>query len=259
MTQLTLVIGNKNYSSWSLRPWLAMKQAGLDFAEIRIPLYVPTSREEIQHYSPTGKVPVLKDGDITVWESLAICDYIAERYASNLWPEDTAARAVARSVSAEMHAGFAKLRENMPMDCRARYPGLGMNPVVQADIDRITAIWQECRERFGAGGDFLFGHFTIADAMYAPVVSRFVTYGVKLDAAAQAYADAIWALPAMHEWLTAASAEEESIPNPAVSRSATGSEWLGGAYRLHPSSNKQRDRTSTDKTRLLVSAYSFAS
>ncbi|MCA1992801.1 MAG: glutathione S-transferase family protein, partial [Coleofasciculus sp. S288] len=173
MTQLTLVIGNKNYSSWSLRPWLAIKQAGLNFTEVRIPLDMPTTHEEIRRYSPSGRVPVLLDGKLTVWESLAICEYVAERFAPTLWPEDAAVRAVARSVSAEMHAGFVKLRENMPMDCRARYPGLGMNPGVQADIDRITTIWRECRNNFGTGGDFLFGQFAIADAMFAPVVSRF--------------------------------------------------------------------------------------
>jgi glutathione S-transferase len=214
MTQLTLVIGNKNYSSWSLRPWLAMKQAGLDFAEVRIPLDTPTSHQEILRYSPSGRVPVLRHGDLTVWESLAICEYVAERFAPNLWPEDAAAKAVARSVSAEMHAGFVNLRENMPLDCRARYPGLGMNPSVQADIDRITAIWHECRHNFGSGSDFLFGHFTIADGMFAPVVSRFVTYDVKLDSVAQAYAEAIWGLPAMQEWLAAASSEVESIAVP---------------------------------------------
>jgi glutathione S-transferase len=213
MTQLTLVIGNKNYSSWSLRPWLAMKQAGLDFAEVRIPLDTPTTHQEILRYSPSGRVPVLLDGNLTVWESLAICEYIAERFAPNLWPEDTAARAVARSVSAQMHAGFANLRQNMPMDCRSRLCILGINPGVQADIDRITAIWRKCRENFGTGGDLLFGHFTIADAMFAPVVSRFITYDVPLHSIAKAYSDAIWALPAMQEWVAAASSETESISN----------------------------------------------
>jgi glutathione S-transferase len=211
MTQLTLVIGNKNYSSWSLRPWLAMKQAGLDFAEVRIPLDMPTTHQEIRRYSPSGRVPVLRHGELTVWESLAICEYVAECFAPNLWPEDTVARALARSVSAEMHAGFQSLRENMPMDCRARLSDLSMKPSVQADIDRITTIWHECRHNFGSNGDLLFGHFTIADAMFAPVVSRFVTYDVKLDSVAQAYADAIWTLPAMQEWLAAASSEVESI------------------------------------------------
>ncbi len=213
MTQLTLVIGNKNYSSWSLRPWLAMKQAGLDFAEVRIPLDTPNTYQEIRRYSPSGRVPVLLDGDLTLWESLAICEYIAERFAPKLWPEDSIARAVARSVSAEMHSGFNNLRQNMPMDCRSRLCVLGKNPLVEADIDRITIIWQECREKFGAGGDLLFGHFTIADAMFAPVVSRFVTYGVKLPPVAQAYVEAVWTLPTMQEWVAAAITETESILN----------------------------------------------
>ena len=194
-----------------MRPWLAMKQAGLDFAEIRIPLDTPTSHQEIRRYSPSGRVPVLLHNDLTIWESLAICEYVAEGFAQNLWPKDTAARAIARSVSTEMHAGFVSLRQNMPMDCRSRHPGLGMNASVQADVDRITAIWRECREKFGDGGDLLFGHFTIADAMFAPVVSRFVTYGVQLDSVAQAYIEAVWALPAMQEWVTSANNEVESI------------------------------------------------
>ncbi len=213
MTQLTLVIGNKNYSSWSLRPWLAMKQAGLDFAEVRIPLDTPTTHQEIVRYSPSGRVPVLRDGDLTIWESLAICEYVAERFAPNLWPEDTVARALARSVSAEMHAGFVNLRQNLPLNCRARFPNWDINASVQADIDRITAIWQECRHQFSQGGDLLFGDFSIADAMFAPVVSRFITYDVKLDTVAQSYAEAVWALPAMQEWVTAASNEVENIDN----------------------------------------------
>jgi len=131
MTKLTLVIGNKNYSSWSLRAWLAMKQAGLEFAEVRIPLDWPTTHEEIRRYSPSGKVPVLIDGELKVWESLAICEYVAERFANDLWPADVAERAIARSICAEMHAGFQNLRENMPMDCRNRYPGEGMTPGVE--------------------------------------------------------------------------------------------------------------------------------
>ncbi|HEY9608039.1 glutathione S-transferase family protein [Allocoleopsis sp.] len=211
MTQLTLVIGNKNYSSWSLRSWLAMKQAGLDFTEIRIPLDTPTSYQEIRRYSPSGRVPVLLDGNLRVWESLAICEYIAEHFAPHLWPEDKAAKALARSISAEMHAGFHSLRETMPMDCRTRLCLLGMNPRLQADIDRITAIWHECRKNFGVKGDFLLGHFTIADAMFAPVVSRFITYDVKLDEVARAYIETIWALSAMQEWVEAANNEVESI------------------------------------------------
>ncbi|MEG4282583.1 glutathione S-transferase family protein [Microcoleus sp. A006_D1] len=211
MTELTLVIGNKNYSSWSLRAWLAMKQAGLEFAEVRIPLDAQTTHEEIRRYSPSGKVPVLIDGDLKVWESLAICEYVADRFAKDLWPADVAARAYARSICAEMHAGFQNLRENMPMDCRNRYPGEGMTDGVQAEIDRIFAIWRECRQKFGTGGNMLFGKFTVVDAMFAPVVMRFVTYGVKLDSEAKDYADAILALPAIQEWIAAACSESESF------------------------------------------------
>jgi glutathione S-transferase len=211
MTQLTLVIANKNYSSWSLRSWLAMKQAGLEFAEIRIPLDLPTTYRDIHRYSPSGRLPVLLDGNIKVWESLAICEYVAEHWAPQLWPADTALKAHARSISAEMHAGFVNLRESMPMDCRARFPGMGLNPGVQADIDRILSIWRECRQQFEAKGDFLFGDFTIADAMFAPVVSRFITYGVKLDTVSQAYVDALWSLPTMQEWVEAATHEVETI------------------------------------------------
>ena len=212
MTPLTLVIGNKNYSSWSLRPWLAMKQAGLDFVEVRIPLDTPETRARISRYSPSGRVPVLIHDDLTIWDSLAICEYLAEQFPGHGLPEDRAARAIARSVSAEMHSGFSNLRQHMPMDCRARLPGQGRVPGVQSDIDRVTEIWRTCRQQFGAGGDFLFGQFTLADAMYAPVVSRFVTYSVELDETAKAYADAVWSLPAMQEWVAAAAAESEHLP-----------------------------------------------
>lgn len=212
MTQLTLVIGSKNYSSWSLRPWLAMKQAGLEFDEIRIALDTPTSLQEIRQYSPAGKVPILLDNGLTIWDSLAICEYLAEHYPTkHWWPEDKAARAVARSISAEMHSSFQALRQNMPMNCRAFLPGKGMAPGVQADIDRITAIWRDCRQNFGTGGEMLFGESTIADAMFAPVVSRFTTYDVQLDPTSRAYAEAIWALPAMQEWVAAAQTKIEVL------------------------------------------------
>ena len=211
MNQLTLVIGNKNYSSWSLRPWLTMKKIGLDFTEIRIPLYTPESKQKLLEHSPAGKVPILHHGDITVWESLAICEYIAETFDSSLWPKDNQARAIARSVSNEMHAGFNALRNCMPMNIRAHLSGKGMNPQVKADIERIKTIWRDCRQFFGQQGDFLFGNFTIADAMFAPVVSRFVTYGVELDAVEQAYADTIWQLPEIQLWQDAASKEKETI------------------------------------------------
>jgi glutathione S-transferase len=209
---LTLIIGNKNYSSWSLRAWLMLKQAGVAFEEIRVPLDTPETADRLRSYSPSAKVPVLKAGALTIWESIAIGEYIAEQFPeAQLLPQDSAVRAIVRSVSAEMHAGFAALRQKMPMDCRSRYPGRGMTSAVQRDIDRITTLWRDCRQQYGSSGDFLFGHFTLADAMYAPVVSRFVTYDVALEPMAQAYADTIWQLPAMQEWVSAAAIEPETL------------------------------------------------
>ncbi len=208
MAEITIYLGNKNYSSWSLRPWLSLKQTGVAFDEEVIPLSEPTTRSTILRYSPSGKVPALKHNELTVWDGLAICEYLAETFPeAKLWPADKAARAVARSVSAEMHSGFAALREHLPMNMRSSFPNRGVTPEVQADINRIAAIWRDCRKRFGESGPFLFGSFTNADAMYAPVVSRFRTYKIELDEAAQEYTDAVWALPALQEWLTAAKNE----------------------------------------------------
>ena len=211
MSDPILVIGNKNYSSWSLRPWLLMKVAGIPFQEVRIPLYTPASTPEILRYSPSGRVPCLVDGSIRVWDSLAICEYQAESHR-NLWPESPSARAQARSISAEMHSGFAALREHMSMNCRKRHPGKGRTPEVLEEIRRIVTMWRECRERYAGNGEFLFGRFSIADAMYAPVVLRFRTYDVELPRACRAYADEMLALPAMKEWLAAAERETETIP-----------------------------------------------
>jgi len=211
---MKLVIGNKNYSSWSLRPWLLLRQAGIDFEEIPVRLFTKEFATEIARYSPAGKVPALIDGDVTVWDSLSICEYVAERFpAKALWPVDAAARAVARSVCAEMHSGFGDLRSQMPMNVTAILPGLGWNVAVQRDIDRIAAIWTDLRTRHGASGPFLFGSFTIADAFYAPVVSRFATYGVHLPEVAKAYADFVLALPVMQEWVAAAREERDFIPS----------------------------------------------
>ena len=177
MAQLQLIIGNKAYSSWSLRPWLLMRHAGVEFAEVRLPLYTKSWHDTIGNYSPTGKVPVLIDGAVTVWESLAICEYIADKFPDrSLWPAASNARAVARAVSAEMHSGFAELRTRMPMNMRRRIVGKEYSIGVTNDIARIVSIWNEVRSRFGDSGPFLFGDFSIADAMYAPVVSRFATY-----------------------------------------------------------------------------------
>lgn len=213
MTDLTLVIGNKNYSSWSLRPWLAMRVAGIPFTEVRIPLYRPDTLADLQAWSPSGLVPLLQDGDLKVWDSLAICEHLAERFPDRgLWPAERAARALARSVSAEMHAGFTGLRNAMSMNIRRRYPDRGRTQECLRDIERVLTIWRDCRARFGAGGDFLCGRFSVADAMYAPVVLRFRTYAVALDGAAADYAAAVLALPAVKEWLAAAETEAENIP-----------------------------------------------
>jgi glutathione S-transferase len=201
MSDLTIYLGNKNYSSWSQRPWLALKQTGLDFDEVVIPLGEAATRATILRYSPSGRVPLLVHGAVTVWESLAICEYLAELApAAQLWPADPALRAEARAVSSEMHAGFGHLRGHMPMNIRGHHPDRGATPEVWADIGRITAIWRDLSRRHADRGPFLFGGFTIADAMFAPVVSRFRTYAVPLDEACQAYADAVWGMASFQAW-----------------------------------------------------------
>ena len=200
---MLLVVGNKNYSSWSLRAWLAMKTLGLPFEEKRVALYTPQGKAEILRHSPAGKVPILVDGSTVVWDSLAILEYLAERHPS-LWPADPLQRAHARSISAEMHSGFAKLRTHMSMNVRRRYPGKGRTPEVLAEIERIATIFDAAR------GPFLFGAFGAADAMYAPVVLRFRTYAVQIRN--RKYMGAVLALPALQEWIEAAERETESIP-----------------------------------------------
>ena len=200
---MILIIGNKNYSSWSLRPWIAMKVLGIGFQEKRIPLYGPGSREEILRHSPAGKVPVLLDKKNVIWDSLAILEYLAEKNPK-LWPAYRAARAQARAVSAEMHSGFPNLRNHMSMNVRKRYPGKGRTAEVEAEISRISQIFSSSK------GLFLFGSFCAADAMYAPVVLRFRTYGVEVKN--RNYYDAMLALPAMKEWIAAAERETESLP-----------------------------------------------
>jgi len=215
VSRLTLVIGNKNYSSWSLRPWLALRMAGLDFEELRIGLYQPDSRDQILRHSPAGKVPILHDGDVTVWDSLAICEYAAELApGAGLWPGERAARAHARSISAEMHAGFGALRNALQMNLRISGARLAKpaSQEVQADIARIIAIFEACRARHGGDGEFLFGRFTIADAMFAPVATRFRSYSVALPPTSQAYVDTVCALAPMREWIAAGAAEPERFP-----------------------------------------------
>ena len=209
MSRLQLVIGTKRFSSWSLRPWLALKQAGLPFDEVKVTLRQPDTKQQILAHSPSGKVPLLKDGGLLVWDSLAICEYVAEMAcAVPLWPENRGTRALARSISAEMHSGFMGLRQHLSMDVLERTDMPQIPEEAQPDIVRIQAIWQDCRTRFGAGGDYLFGRWSIADAMFAPVATRFHTYGVKLDPVSQAYVEATLALPAMREWIEDARQEQ---------------------------------------------------
>ncbi|BCJ91147.1 glutathione S-transferase [Terrihabitans soli] len=207
----TLILGNKAYSSWSLRPWIALKQAGIPFEEKVIPIYMDGSEEAIRRYSPAGKVPILKDGDLTVWDSLAILEYVAEKHPK-LWPADPKARAVARSISAEMHSGFVPLRKLCTMNLRRHYPGFELNDEVRDNIQRIDTIFAETRAQYGKNGPFLFGEWTAADAMYAPVVTRFKTYDVKLSAPSQAYCETVLATPGMKEWYAAAEAEPWTLP-----------------------------------------------
>ena len=212
MAALGLVIGNKNYSSWSMRPWVLLRQAGIAFEEIQLWFDNEGRIAEARRYSPAGQVPVLLVDGEPVWDSLAICEAVAELFPDRqLWPADARARRAARAVCAEMHAGFRSLRRAMPMNIAAALPGRGMSEAVQRDIDRIVALWRDCRSRWGGGGDLLFGGFGIADAYYAPVVTRFITYGVALPPEARAYVEAVCALPAVAEWMDAARRENRFV------------------------------------------------
>ncbi|MDQ2953393.1 MAG: glutathione S-transferase family protein [Pseudomonadota bacterium] len=210
---LRLIIGNKNYSSWSFRLWIAMRHAGIEFTDEVIPLYQPGSRARILKYSPAGKVPVLLDGDMAIWESLAILEHLAEKFpAVGLWPSEPRARAHARAISAEMHAGFAALRNRCPMNMRRPPKTRALTPEVEQDVKRIEAIWADSRARFGQSGPFLLGAFCAADAMYAPVVSRFSSYAIPVGAPALGYMQTMMALPAWKEWASAAAAEAWVMP-----------------------------------------------
>ncbi len=209
---MKLVIGNRNYSSWSLRAWLILREAGIDFEEVRIPLDTDTTAGEIARFSPAGCVPVLLLDNEVIWDTLAIAETIAERWPDRLlWPEDRARRAHARAVSAEMHAGFVALREAMPMNCRAMGRKVALPDAVAADIDRIFAIWSDCHRRYAEDGDWLFGRFSIADAMFAPVVLRFRTYGINLPESASIYPARLLESPAVQEWLLESESETEVI------------------------------------------------
>jgi glutathione S-transferase len=213
--KLELVIGNKNYSSWSMRPWVLLRQAEIPFEEVQLRFDESGGGLRvagIERYSAAGKVPVLLIDGEPVWDTLAICETVAELYrGKQLWPQDERARRAARSACAEMHSGFQALRGAMPMNIRGRYPGKGMTPESRKDIDRVVALWAQCRDRFGGAGNFLFGRFSIADAFYAPVVMRFATYGVKVAPLAQAYCEAVQSLSAVREWCDAARRETEFV------------------------------------------------
>lgn len=206
---LTLVIGNKNYSSWSMRPWIALRAAGITFEEVVIPLYTgDDSKRRILEFTPSGKVPTLIDGDVTVWDSLAIIEYAAERFPdAQLWPQDRQARALARSVSAEMHSGFMALRNECGMNLHRPVRAKALSADALANVARIQEIWSDCRRRFGKEGPYLFGGFSAADAMYAPVVTRFQTYAVDVNAASRDYMAAMQAHPAFLAWAKAGLAE----------------------------------------------------
>jgi len=210
MAPLTLVIGNKNYSPWSLRPWLFMKHAGLEFQEIVIPLDTREFRDQIDRYGPSGRVPVLRHGKLCVWDSLAICEYVAELSGKG-WPQAREARAVARAVCAEMHSGFTTLRSLWPMNARARNRRTAVTAALEADIERIDEIWNDCRVRFGGDGPWLFGDYGIADAMYAPVVLRFNTYGARISQTARWYMASVLEDAALQDWLQAAKHEPWTI------------------------------------------------
>ena len=214
---LKLIIGNKNYSSWSMRPWIAMKASGIAFAEEVHSLNAPDFKDQVAKVSGPGKVPALADGDVHVWESLAILDYLAEKFPdAGLWPSDPKARAYARAVSAEMHAGFVPLRRHLPMNMWRPVKPRDLPPEVAANVGRIEHIWTDCRTRFGKGGSFLFGAFGAADAMYAPVVSRFHTYAVAVGPVARGYMEAVMTLPAWAEWRSAALREPWVLPEDEV-------------------------------------------
>ncbi|MBE0625543.1 MAG: glutathione S-transferase family protein [Burkholderiales bacterium] len=212
MKQLKLAIANKNYSSWSMRPWVLLRQAGIDFEEIGLKFSDEGRVRGVEPYSPTRQVPVLLVDGEPVWDSLAICEAVAELFPDKrLWPADARARQIARSICAEMHAGFRSLRDAMPMNIRASLPGRGMSPGVQKDIERIVEIWESCRGRHGSAGALLFGQFSVADAFYAPVAARFLTYAVGLPPQAQRYADALLMLPAVRDWMAQARRETEFV------------------------------------------------
>jgi glutathione S-transferase len=210
MNKPLLVIGNKNYSSWSLRAWLMLKHASVDFEELRIALQVPGYQLKLSYFSPSGKVPAYRDGELTVWDTLSIAEYLYESYP-DLWPADRAARAIARSISAEMHSGFTALRSAMPMNIRGRGRHVATTPEIDADITRIRNIWRDLRTLYSGTGPWLFGDYCIADAMFAPVVFRFLTYRIFEEGVVDEYMKTVMRDPFMQEWVKASELEHEVL------------------------------------------------
>ncbi|MCZ6596075.1 MAG: glutathione S-transferase family protein [Planctomycetota bacterium] len=222
---LTLVIGNRNYSSWSLRAWLYLRESGLEFEEVFVSLHVGDWRAEIAKYSPAGRVPVLIDRDVTVWDSMAIMEYLLERFPGAVgWPTEPGERALARSISAEMHSGFLAVRSGLPQNIRIRRPAV-VPDLCRAQIDRVQAIWSDCRERYGHRGPWLFGDFGIADVMFVPVALRFVSYGIPVEGRAAEFLRATLALPSVQEWIHAS--ETEGLPLAFVDELGEGDMILG--------------------------------
>lgn len=211
MADFTLCMGTRNTSSWSLRAYLALAHTGVPFHEVFIDLNAPNARERIQAYSSSGKVPVLRHGDVIIWESLAICEYANEVFPeAHLWPEDRVTRALGRAIASEVHAEFKAMRKEMPQDICGRHPGKTFGAAVQTDIDRVLTLWRQCRSRHVHRGPFLLGEFSIVDAMFAPIVTRFVTYDVPLDGNARAYMDTMLGLPALQRWTREAEEEQRA-------------------------------------------------
>jgi len=209
---MRLLIGNKNYSSWSMRPWFLLRQLEIPFEEEKLSFNAPDFKARVRRYSPVGEVPVLVDGDLAVWDSLAIVEYVADKFPDrHVWPEAARARARARSICAEMHAGFRQLRERLPMNCELTFPSPPPGVGVQRDIARVVQSWTECRGLFGGGGPFLFGEFSAADAYYAPIVRRLLAFGVELPDVARQYVTTMDGLPVMREWMEAALVEHDFV------------------------------------------------
>ena len=212
MTVLTLIFGNKNYSSWSLRPWVLMKHYQINFTEKRVALFTETTNAELSEYGSDFKVPVLKDGDLIVWDTLAILEYVSEKYLKGKgWPSDEKARAVARSVSAEMHSSFINVRNELPMNCRKKFNDIKLSADAEREVERIKTLWRDCRNKFGSEGEWLFGKYSIADAMYSPIALRFEGYNIPLQGIEADYVKSVLNQPCILEWIEAGKQEKEII------------------------------------------------